>query len=167
MAITGRDSKGRYTGDGKSKDGISKSLQRIANKFNTTLIGAALYRRAQKIMADSKEHYVPVDLGTLKSSGHVAPPSYSGRTVTVELSYGDAASAYALAIHEHPSKHSPPSWLARTGGAIVTGNQGQGVNTSVRFSPAGTGPKYLERPMMAAIPTLPAELAKDLNLEKL
>lgn len=146
MAITGRDSKGRYTGDG-----ITKNLERIANKFNTTLIGAALYRRAQKIMADSKEHYVPVDLGPLKSSGHVNPPSYVGRTVTVELTYGDAASAYALAVHEHPSKYSPPSWQ----GAQVT------------FSPSGTGPKYLEKPLMAAVPTLPAELAKDLNLEKL
>lgn len=134
-----------------SKDGISKNLERIARKFNTTLIGGALYRRAQKIMSDSKEHYVPVDLGPLKSSGHVHPPEYLGRTVTVALTYGDASIAYALAVHEHPSKHDPPSW--------------QGVN--VKFSPSGTGPKYLERPLMAAVPTLPAELAKDLNLEKL
>lgn len=136
-----RDSNGKFLAN----------LQRIADKFNTTLIGGALYRQAQKIMADSKEHYVPVDLGTLKSSGKVAPPTYLGRTVTVELSYGDAAAAYALAIHEHPSKYSPPSW--------------QG--TQVTFSPSGTGPKYLERPLMAALPRLPQELARDLNLEKL
>ena len=136
-----RDSNGKFLAN----------LQRIADKFNTTLVGGALYRQAQKIMADSKEHYVPVDLGTLKSSGRVQPPTYMGRTVTVELSYGDAASAYALAVHEHPSKHSPPSW--------------QG--TQVTFSPSGTGPKYLERPLMAAIPGLPQALARDLNLEKL
>lgn len=135
----------------KSQDGISKNLQRIASKFSTTLVGGALYRQAQLIMADSKEHYVPVDLGPLQSSGKVHPPTYFGRTVSVELSYGDAAAAYALAIHEHPSKHSPPSW--------------QGV--SVKFSPSGTGPKYLEKPLMAAIPTLPQALARDLNLEKL
>lgn len=142
MATPGRDSKGRF---------IVQNLQRIADKLGTTVVGAALYRQAQKIMANSKERYVPVDLGTLKSSGKVHPPQYVGRSVSVELSYGDAASAYALAIHEHPSKHSPPSW--------------QGVQ--VKFSPSGTGVKYLERPLMAAIPTLPQELARDLNLEKL
>lgn len=132
------------------KDGISQNLERLANKFGTTVIGAALYRRGQAIMADSKENYVPVDLGPLKASGKVHRPQYAGRRVTVELSYGDAAAAYALAVHEHPSKHSPPSW--------------QGVQ--VQFSPSGTGPKYLEKPLMAAIPTLPQELARDLNLEK-
>lgn len=132
-------------------DGISRNLKRIEQRFSTTVIGGALYRQAQRIMAESKERFVPVDLGTLKSSGKVHPPKYSGRTVTVELSYGDAASAYALAVHEHPSRHSPPSWQ----GAQIT------------FSPSGTGPKYLERPLMAAVPTLAQELARDLNLEKL
>lgn len=132
------------------KDTISPGLQRIANRYGTTVIGAALYRRGQAIMADSKERYVPVDLGPLKASGKVHPPEYLGRRVTVELSYGDAATAYALAVHEHPSKHSPPSW--------------QGVQ--VQFSPSGTGPKYLERPLMAAVPTLARDLAADLNLEK-
>lgn len=134
----------------KSKDTISQQLDKLAAKYGSTLIGAALYRRAQGIMADSKEHYVPVDLGTLKSTGKVHPPEYLGRQVTVALTYGDAATAYALAVHEHPSKYSPPSW--------------QG--TQVTFSPSGTGPKYLEKPLMAAVPTLPHELAADLNLEK-
>lgn len=138
----GRDSKGRF---------IVQSLQRIADKLGTTVVAGALYRQAQKIMAISKEKYVPVDLGPLKASGKVHPPKYAGRSCTVELSYGDASMAYALAVHEHPSKYSPPSW--------------QGVQ--VKFSPSGTGPKYLERPLMAAIPTLPAALARDLNLEKL
>lgn len=138
----GRDTKGRF---------IVQSLQRIADKLGTTVVGAALYRQAQKIMAVSKEKYVPVDLGPLKASGKVHPPTYVGRSCTVELSYGDAAMAYALAVHEHPSKYSPPSW--------------QGVQ--VQFSPSGTGPKYLERPLMDAIPTLPQALARDLNLEKL
>jgi hypothetical protein len=133
------------------KDDMSGNLRRIAAKFGTTVVGAALYRAGQRIMADSKEHYVPVDLGPLKNSGKVAPPNYAGRGVSVELSFGDAAAAYALAVHEHPSKHSPPSW--------------QGVH--VTFSPSGTGPKYLERPLMAAIPTLPHELARDLDLENL
>jgi len=135
----------------KGGDAMTANLRRIATKFGTTVIGAALYRQAQKIMADSKEHYVPVDLGALKSSGKVGRPVYEGRKVYVELSYGDAASAYALAVHEHPSKYSPPSW--------------QG--TVVQFSPSGTGPKYLERPLMKAAPTLGAEVARDLNLERL
>ena len=131
------------------KDTITPNLLKLERRFGTRVAGA-LFRRGQAIMADSKERYVPVDLGTLKSSGHVSLPYYVGRKVTVELSYGGAAAAYALAVHEHPSKHSPPSWQ----GAQVT------------FSPSGTGPKYLERPMMAALPTLAHEIARDLNLER-
>lgn len=57
-------------------------------------------KEAEGIMTDSKENYVPVDLGTLKSSGHVKLPVVKKSTVVVEMGYGGAASKYALRVHE-------------------------------------------------------------------
>lgn len=66
---------------------------------------AGLYRVGQQIMADSKEHYVPVDTGVLRASGYVEPPTQSGSVVTVTLGYGGAAQAYATVQHEDLSFH--------------------------------------------------------------
>ena len=94
----------KITGDKK----LQKNLKKIAARAS---IGgaAALFQEGEKIMADSKENFVPVDLGALKASGRVSNPNLKN-PITVTLSYGGAASAYALAIHEHPSGASPPSW---------------------------------------------------------
>ena len=63
-------------------------------------VAKAIYKSANQIMTDSKKNYVPVRTGVLRSSGTVTHPKRSGASVTVELGYGGAASAYALAQHE-------------------------------------------------------------------
>lgn len=131
------------------QDRVAARLRRMAQRYEGDRIAGALYRRGEFIMADSKENHVPVDLGTLRGSGTVHPPKRSGREVSVEMTYGGAAKDYAIAVHEHPSKHSPPSW------------RGKGVS----FSPAGHGAKYLEKPLMAAVRTMPQDLARDLAFE--
>jgi hypothetical protein len=129
------------------KDTLSKNIEKLRTRFGKHVDGA-LYRVGEQIMSDAKQHYVPVDLGPLKNSGFVDRPVHEGRKTIVRLSFGGAASAYALAIHEHPSQYSPPSWK----GVIVT------------FSPTGTGPKYLERPLMAKVATMATDIAQDLRL---
>lgn len=111
----------------------------------------SLYKRGNGIMSVSKRDHVPVDLGPLRASGHVTEPERKGHKVSVTLAYGGPAAPYALAVHEHLSEHSPPSWR----------------HTDVQFSPAGHGPKYLEKPMMAALPTLAHDVAEDVRLDKL
>ncbi len=59
-----------------------------------------LYRAANEIMTDSKQHYVPFRFGTLRSSGYVALPKVDKTKVVQHLGYGGAASAYALVQHE-------------------------------------------------------------------
>jgi hypothetical protein len=113
---------------------MQKKLQQLARRAPDR-IGQALRLEAEAIMTRSKREFVPVDLGVLRSSGHVQDVQRSGRDVSVTLAFGGAAEAYALPVHEHPSEHSPPSW-------------GDG---DVAFSPGGRGPKYLERPMREAI----------------
>ena len=117
----------KITGDKE----LIRTLKRIERR-NPVVVAAALFQEGEKIMADSKENFVPVDLGALKNSGRVSKPELK-QPISVTLSYGGVAKAYALAVHEHPSGHSPPSW---SGG--VTFNRG--------------GPKYLEKPVMEAVP---------------
>ncbi len=106
----------------------------------------AIRIEAELIMTRSKRDHVPVDLGTLRASGLVNPPRRKGKSIEVVMSYGNAAAPYALAIHEHPSVHSPPTW--------------QGV--VIDFNPRDRGPKYLERPLMDAIPGMAGRLASEL-----
>lgn len=62
--------------------------------------GSSLLEEGESIMTDSKENYVPVDQGQLRSSGHVQGPDREGGSIFVILGYGGAAEPYALIQHE-------------------------------------------------------------------
>ena len=65
------------------------------------VVGGALFREAERIMAEIKTvPIVPVDLGTLSNTGHVVPPEIDSRGATVIMAFGGPAARYALAIHE-------------------------------------------------------------------
>ncbi len=113
---------------------------------------AALFREANRIMTESKENYVPVHDAILKGSGVVELPEIIGDLITVTMGYGGAAAAYALAVHEHLSEHSPHSWE-------VAEAQGH----PVQFHPTGHGPKYLEIPVTAARSGFDARVAADMK----
>ena len=85
------------------------------------------------IMTDSKQNYVPVDLGVLRASGFVKGPTIMGDNVEVKLGYGGAASAYALIQHE-----------------------------AMDFRHTVGGPKYLERPVKRAAAGLGQKIARRL-----
>ncbi len=107
-------------------------------------IAGPLRLEAEEIMTKAKRN-TPVDLGTLRSSGHVRKPVFKGKTVSVTLGFGGAASAYALAVHEHPSRYSPPTW--RGGVSFTSG-----------------GPHFLSRPMKEARKGLGRRLARNMKL---
>lgn len=92
----------------------------------------ALRIEAEVIMTRSKAEFVPVDLGTLRSSGRVRQSKFRpGGDIEVELSFGGAAAPYALIQHEE-----------------------------LRFRHKVGEAKYLEKPVMAAIPGMNDRLAK-------
>lgn len=113
---------------------------------------AALYREANRIMTESKENYVPVADDTLRGSGFVELPEIAGDNVEVTMGYGGAASAYALAVHEHLSEHSPQSW-----------EKAESAGRPVQFHPTGHGPKYLEIPVIAAQEGFDTRIAADVK----
>lgn len=131
-------------------DGVEKVLARlsVSRRLAPHAAGAALYQEAEQIMGESKERYVPVDDAVLKGSGFVELPAVTATGASVTMGYGGAASAYALAIHEHLSKHSPPSWVAA-----------EAAGRPVQFHPPDHGPKYLERPLLAALRGMAERLA--------
>lgn len=134
---------------------LIKKLKAIAAKFPDR-VASAIYIEAQEIMTESKRR-VPVarDGGVLRASGQVSQPVRNWRHISVLLSYGGAAEAYALAVHEHLSEHSPPSW-------VKAEESGKGIN----WTTPGTGPKFLEGPINEAQPTLAQKIADRIHLDK-
>jgi hypothetical protein len=122
---------------------VSRNLRKLAARSSDAVM-VALALEAELIMTDAKKTYVPVDLGTLRTSGIVDRPMRTGRDISVRMSFGGPAAAYALAVHEHLSVHSPPTWRG----------------TAVKFSPGGRGPKYLSIPIQKRVHVLSKNVAR-------
>ena len=113
---------------------MMESLKNATENIRETA-AAALFIEGNIEMTESK-HRCPlakVDGGVLRSSGQVSDPIINGNNIKVILSYGGAASDYAIAVHEHLSVHSPYSWR-------IAELEGDGVS----WHTPGTGPKFLE-----------------------
>lgn len=95
-------------------EGLAGKLDGLSGKVGHA-VARALSGEAEDIMAESKER-VPVDLGTLRASGHVQAPQVSGSMVSVTLGYGGPAAPYALAVHENPRS-------GKTGGVSPSGRK--------------------------------------------
>lgn len=136
---------------------MRERLKKIAATYPKR-VGQALYIEAQIIMTEAKKRCpVAPDGGTLRASGFVHKPEYTAGSFVgpltanapsrgswgVTLSFGGAADAYALAVHEHMSEHSPWPWIV----AELTGR-------GIHWNAAGTGPKFLEGPINEAAPRL-------------
>jgi hypothetical protein len=76
--------------------------------------GRGMREGGEEVMTVSKELFVPVDTGALKSSGHVTGPERTkGGDLQVRLSYGGPAGGshagvfvgYALYVHEDLEAH--------------------------------------------------------------
>jgi len=86
-------------------DGVSQlgaMFDKLAGKGMEPIVNRALVQVSQNVLNASKA-IVPVDTGTLKNSGRVEKPKSEGSLTTVEITYGGAASQYALIVHENPS----------------------------------------------------------------
>ena len=97
-------------------------------------IEGGLYLAANNVIAKSIREVPKDKTGALRSSNFVSRPRRAGNAITVVLGYGGMAARYALFVHEMP----------------------EGTN----WTTSGTGPKYLERPLNAARPSIGAEIDK-------
>ncbi len=115
-------------------DEMQRKLQALGKKYPVK-IRAALFQEAEAIMKDSKT-IVPLDTGTLKSSGHVLEPTSIGGNLIVVLTYGGPSAPYAREQHEELG---------------YIHEQGQQA-------------KYLEVPLFNAAPRLIGNIARRIRL---
>lgn len=144
---------------------MQAKLKQIVDKFPDR-VAAAIRVEAEIEMTEAKRRCPvgPVGAkrrpgevpGTLRASGMVHDPVRKGRNISVLLSFGGGAQDYAIAVHEHLSEHSPPSWVAAE-------ESGYGIH----WNAAGTGPKFLEGPLNESRPYMAERIARRVQLSKL
>lgn len=117
--------------------------------------------QAHLVLSLSNDKYIPRRDGVLRNSGTVRKHKDNLTEVSFQIAYGGAAKEYALAVHEHLSDHSPPSWK-------IAESQGSGVHFGVdlRDRP-DVGPKYLQRALEEREAELLDALAKAFDFEDL
>lgn len=129
----------------------SKAMERkiAAIQRKLTLdVDQAITIEAEAIAFVAKRDHVPVDLGTLRSSIHVGELVRKFRNVVITILAGGAAAPYALAVHNHPSDASPPTWQGKV----------------IKFSPSGRGPQYLGIPLRNAVRGMAGRIARRIGL---
>jgi hypothetical protein len=105
--------------------GLDKLLSqsKLAQEVVMQSLAASVYREGELIMGRSKDEFVNVDTGALKSTGHVEEPTTSGGVVNVEMGYGGPSGVltadgqdyvgYALYVHEGTERMEGSFYLER------------------------------------------------------
>lgn len=127
---------------------LADQLLNIA-RLNPSRIAAALYQEMQLVrnVAIARCPVAPHG-GTLRASIRVEEPIIDGAQTSVSLVAGGPEMDYAVAVHEHLSDASPPSWIGK----------------DIHWNASGTGPKFLENPIREAQAGLAERLGSRLGL---
>lgn len=80
-------------------DRLNRLFRRAEESGKSKVFDRALFDVANTVLNESKR-IVPVDKGTLKSSGRVEPPKRDASGVEVQITYGGDARPYARRVHE-------------------------------------------------------------------
>lgn len=126
-------------------DNCRRRLTTIEHNSREALSDAAL-DEAERVAQRSRDEFVPVRSGGLRDTIKVVKGELSqgrdtggrfteGSAIEVIVTAGDDTTLHAVTVHEHPSPHDPPTW--------------QGVD--VHFNPSGSGPKYLQTPLLESV----------------
>ena len=130
---------------------VVANLRKLADMFPDK-VASALYMEAQLILTEAKRRCpVAHDGGQLRASGRVQAPVREGKNISVTISFGPMA--YAIAVHEHLSEHSPPSWI-----------KAEMLGHGIDWTTPGTGPKFLESVINEAMPDMARRIADRINL---
>ena len=128
----------------KGLDKAEAEIQRLAKKYPEAA-RRALYRNAEFIMTDSKQNYVPVDEGQLRASGHVV---MDATKLEVTLGFGGPAGIGNVSDSND-----------ETVGYAIVQHEVDSYEHTVGED------KYLEKPLMAALPRLAGDIGRDIKEE--
>ena len=125
--------------------GMANRLNRISLNFQGDTF-KVVESETSAIAELSQREFVPVDKRVLHDSikATKAKESTLGN-VFASVVAGGIAKDYALAVHETPSQHDPPTWI----GKVVKFRRG--------------GPKYIWRAMMVKVQGMDIRVAKGLR----
>lgn len=126
---------------------VSRNIERLIARLPEAA-EEILREEAEAVLLVSREQFTPLDEGSLRASGEISDVEREGDTLSIGIGFGGTpeSEGHALAIHQHPSEHSPHNWTE-----------------NVSFSPAGTGPRYLELPLIAAAQDMGNRVAESLT----
>lgn len=95
-------------------EGIDKIIGKLATAPNETkrAVAQVINELSEEVLYRSNE-YVPVDKGTLRSSGNVIRAKNEGNAVVGGVGYGGAASKYAVYVHENLNANHPKGGQAK------------------------------------------------------
>jgi hypothetical protein len=137
--------------------GAAALQQKIARlgQAGMKVAGAGLRAEAEMI-AKKARRLCPVEAkvgrgAALRGSIEVHKPEIKGKDISVAITAGGPSLDYATAVHEHPSEHSPSSW------------EGLGPD-EIDWTVPGTGPKFIERPLLEAKDGMAERIGKRLDL---
>jgi hypothetical protein len=132
---------------------LRAKLQRIKREAPKEF-GRALYQEALVEMKESMRR-TPVGPagGPLRASHVTLPPEYKGNDISVSIQVGGPSIDYVIAVHEHLSEHSPPSW------------QHLGPD-EIDWNVPGTGPKFLESTILESSPHMAPRIARRIELAR-
>jgi hypothetical protein len=126
---------------------VANNMQRLMARVPQVV--ASVLQSEARVIFQMSQRLVPEDTGDLRTSGRVVPNS----PTSVSIVYGEngPSQAYALAVHEHLSSHSPYSWKVAEANKAARNRKRAAKKRrgAVKFWKPGTGVKYLERPFKA------------------
>ncbi len=125
--------------------GAANRLNRVSLNFQGDTF-KVVESETSAIAELSQREFVPIDKRVLHDSIKTTKAKKSTLgNIFASVVAGGIAKAYALAVHETPSQHDPPTWVGKT----------------VEFTRGG--PKYIWRAMMAKVQGMNIRVAKGLR----
>lgn len=137
----------------KGGDEMRRRIERLARQIPNEM-AAALF---QEVLVEEKEMKRRCPSGphggTLRATITTNKPVVSGALISVTVEAGGPAAPYGIAVHEHLSEHSPPSW------------KHLGAD-EIDWNIPGTGPKFMSGPLFESAPFMAARLNKRIDLNR-
>jgi len=132
-------------------DILVKTLRDMGDRVRE-IYGVALYQEGLVVAAEARR-VCPVaphgsSAGVLRDTIQTHEAEVSENNITVAITAGGPATPYAIAVHEHLSESSPPSW-----------KKAEASGKGIHWNAAGTGPKFIEKPLLAMKQTMGDRIA--------
>ena len=130
---------------------VKANLRRMRARFPDKARQGLLTFAETKVLPLVKSR-IPRRHGTLRNTVHATPPERVGDHIKLTIAAGGPSTPNAAALHEHPdnTQFSPPTWRG-----------------PLNYTTAGTGNKYIEKPVIETSGDLAPAIAQAVDVSRL